>query len=362
MTPDPAKTMGTAAPVFLVLTLVAWLYLLRSISLWIGKTPVPGRGADKMMQQLYSGILVLLIWIFLAALLLVISSKQLVPEGLGVIAWIAHPVSLIAAIAAIVVLYKPEPRWPVAIPIILPILIAGYILYALFPAIQKIPIASAGYTMWGISLLLSISVAPITIQFARTQLDDGSIDATPGPKLDAWMAKQQDERRTRQLEELRKFDDETKLYEVEHLIRLDSPTLREALAFMAHQPNRQAEAIQLLDNQSSFVLHFLAGIDLQPTPDLCRAARGYLHQAVQNRTKQDSTSTTPSPYIGAEFTEGIDAIRWIAKNCGCKAQLAEIEAYARAQQQDSPEVKKFLAALAEIEAEATKQDPPSDPK
>ena len=44
-----------------------------------------------------------------------------------------------------------------------------------------------------------------------------------------------------------------------------------------------------------------------------------------------------------------DGIRWIAKNCGCKAELAEMEAYARKQQQDAPDVRSFLAALAEIQ-------------
>jgi hypothetical protein len=52
-----------------------------------------------------------------------------------------------------------------------------------------------------------------------------------------------------------------------------------------------------------------------------------------------------------EFTEGIESIRWISKNCGCDAELAQMEAYARSQLQDAPEVQKFLADLDTIRAE-----------
>jgi hypothetical protein len=189
---------------------------------------------------------------------------------------------------------------------------------------------------------------PEAIQLLHSAGDDGSIDATPGPKLDAWMAKQREKRRTQELEELSKFDDETKLYEVEPLIRGDSPVRKEALEFMRHLPERQAEATQQLASQSSSILTFLADIDLKPTPALCTAARGYLRRAVRDRMARPDY--TPSTFVGAEFEEGINGIRWISENCGCDAELAEMEKYARAQVQDAPEVQKFLAALTEIQA------------
>ncbi len=346
--------MGTAAPVFLALSLICWVLMLGTIATWIGKAPVPGRETDRMMSQAYSGGWAVLLWIFLGALLLIASSKQVVPPWLGAAAWIFHPLSGAAVLAAIVVLYTPERRWPVAIPAVMPVIVVAYLLYAFFPGVA-IPIERVGVGAWAVVIALSISIIPETVRFAQIHLDDGSIDATPGPKLDAWMAKQREKRRADGLEELRKSDDETKLYELEHLIRPDSPVLQETLEFMRHQPNRQAEAIRLLESQSSFVLHFLADIDLQPTPELCRAARGYLHQAVRERLRSTGSDTMKSPYVGAEFEEGVDAIRWIAKNCGCDAELAEIEAYARLQDQDAPAVQKFLASLAEIRAPKEKR-------
>ncbi len=344
--PDTAKSMGSAAPAVLALLLFCWVSMLWTARSWIGKSPVPGRTTDRIISQAYSGVLAVLVWIFLAALLVIANSKQVVPPWFGAIAWVALPISCAAALAAGAVLYNPERRWPIVIPAVVPVLIAGYVVMAFLAA----PQASAGFAMWGAVLLLSVSIVPEAIRFAQTYLDDGSIDATPGPKLEKWMAEQRAARRARELEELGKTDDETRLYELESHIRPDSPVLKEALEVMSHLPLRQSDAILLLETQSSYILHFLGDIDLQPTPQLCTAARNYLSQAVRER--QTLPDSLPSSYVGMEFTEGIESIRWIAKNCGCNAQLDQMEAYARAQQQDSPEVQKFLASLASIRAEA----------
>jgi hypothetical protein len=130
------------------------------------------------------------------------------------------------------------------------------------------------------------------------------------------------------------------------MVRPENPALQEVLDVMRKLPRRQADTIQMLESFKSDILPFIADIDLEPTPQLCTAARGYLHFMVVHR--QASPITTPNSFVGNEFEEGIPGIRWIAKNCGCKAELVEMESYARAQQQDAPQVKKFLAALAEI--------------
>jgi hypothetical protein len=320
---DPAKSIGSATPVFLALTLISWLLMLATAATWIGKAPVPGRETDRMISQAYSGVLALLVWIFLAAILLIASSKQIVPPWFGATAWLMLPISCVAALTAGAVMYNPERRWPIIIPAAVPVLIATFVLYA----------PKAGLALWSTVLLLSISIVPEAIRFAQTYLDDGTIDATPGPKLDKWMADERARRRERELEELRKTDDETRLYELESHIRPDSPVLQEALEVMRHLPNRQSDAIQLLETQTSYILHFLGDIDLQPTPQLCTAARAYLRQAVRDQHTLD-------------LEEGIESIRWISKNCGCDAELAQIEAYARKQQ-----IQKLLAALATIQTE-----------
>jgi hypothetical protein len=343
--PDPIKAMGVSAPVFLVLLAVCWLCMLGTIATWIGKAPVPGRETDRIVSQAYSGGLAVLAWIFLAALLLIASSKKAMPVEAAWLAWFMHPLSLVGALAAIAILFYPGRYWVAAIPAIMPVLIAGYVLYTFFPQVETISRTQAGYALWAVVLVLSMSIVPVAIGFLRP-MGSGAIEAKPGPELDRFRDQQRQQYRDEVLNQLRHSDDETKLYELSNLIRPDNPALPEVLDFIRKMPHRQEDAIAMLTSQGSEVLRFIADIDLQPTPELCAAARGYLHEAVRHR--QSGFHSGPESFVGMEFEEGIPGIRWIAKNCGCQAELGEMEAYARQQQQDAPQVQKFLAALAEI--------------
>jgi hypothetical protein len=89
--PDAGKTMGASVPTFLVLFAICWLCMLGTMATWIGKTPVPGRDTDRMISQAYSGGFALLAWIFLAALLLIATSKEVMPAQMGFVAWLVHP-------------------------------------------------------------------------------------------------------------------------------------------------------------------------------------------------------------------------------------------------------------------------------
>src|SRR5580698_5864044 len=101
---DPAKTMGVSVPVFLVLAAVCWIGMVGTIATWIGKAPVPGRESDRLISQAYSGGFAALLWIFLAALLLIASSKNVMPAEIGFWTWFALPVSCVGALGAIAVL------------------------------------------------------------------------------------------------------------------------------------------------------------------------------------------------------------------------------------------------------------------
>jgi hypothetical protein len=343
--PESAKTMGASVPTFLVLLAVCWLGMIGTMATWIGRTPVPGRETDRMISQAYSGGFALLVWIFLAALLLIASSKEVMPVQLGVLAWFVHPVSCAASLAAIAVLFKPERYWPAAIPVLMPLLIAGYVLYTFFPTVSTISVAQAGFAMWAVVSVLSLAVVPAAVALLPAR-GEGSVEDKPGPELDRFRERERQRYRDDVLDKLRQSDDETRLYELTNLIQPDNPALQEVLDFIRKLPGRQADAVMMLESQQDDILRVLADIDLQPTPQLCTAARGCLHRMVLHR--QESLTQGPNSFVGMEFEKGVNGIRWIAKNCGCKAELAEMEAYARQQQQDAPDVQKFLAALAEI--------------
>jgi hypothetical protein len=312
---------------------------------WIGRAPAAGRETDRIVSQTYSGGFALLVWIFLAALLLIASSKEVMPLQAALLAWFVHPLSCAAALGAIAALYNSQRYWPAAIPALMPLLIAGYVVYAFFPSFQTIPITTAGFAMWAVVLVLSLAVAPAAIA-VLSRSRSGSIEAKPGPEMDRFMDEQRRRYRDEVLDKLRQSDDETRLFELTNLIQPDNPALQQVLDFIHQLPTRQADAVMMLENQQDDILRVLAEINVEPTPRLCAAARSCLHEAVLHR--RTGFGPGPNPFVGAEFDRGIPGIRWIAKNCGCKAELDEMEAYARDQVQDAPEVQKFLAALAEI--------------
>src|SRR5215472_6313526 len=136
--PDAGKSMGVAGQVLLALAFLCWIAMLGSMVSWIGKAPMPGRETDRVVLQAYSAGVAVLLWIFLGALLLVASSKNVIPGTVAGIAWIAIPLSGLGVLAAIGVLYDPQRRWPLILPAVMPVLIAGYVVYAFFPPLQTI--------------------------------------------------------------------------------------------------------------------------------------------------------------------------------------------------------------------------------
>ncbi|HXA52971.1 MAG TPA: hypothetical protein VNV86_21790 [Candidatus Acidoferrum sp.] len=346
----PFKSIGSAAPVLFALAAVCWLALLRTTFLWIAKTPEAGRETGKMMQQAASGAAALLVWVFLGGLLLVANAKGLMPMRVGAASWIVHPLSCAAALAALAVAYDAQWRWALGMPVAAPLLIGGYAGY-LFLADDRSSSAAWGLGMWGVMLALSLCIAPAAVVFARAHLDDGSIDATPGPRLDKWMGEQREKRRAEGLRVLSLIDGDTSINEIEYLTRGDSPVREEALAAIRRLPNRQAETVRLLLYESRIIMALLPDIDVQPTPELCAAGRYYLSSALASRAKMN---TGPSVYVGAEFEDGINGIGWLARHCDCDSELARVEEYARAQQ-DVEEVRRFIAALHKVREESHDQ-------
>uniref|UniRef100_Q023U5 Rhodanese domain-containing protein n=1 Tax=Solibacter usitatus (strain Ellin6076) TaxID=234267 RepID=Q023U5_SOLUE len=337
--PNSLRTSGTAAPVLLALALVCWAFALRGVWHWIGLAPVPGRETDKLILQAWSGGWMLLAWILLGGLLLVANAKGVLPVSVGMAAWVMHPVSAVAALIALGIAYDARWRWCVALPAAVPLLIGGYAAWAFAGRAPE----KFGLAMWAAVLAMSLTILPGAWQFKSKYMDSGSIDATPGPKLDKWMADQAAKRRAGELAELSKIDDETTLSELEHLTRKDSPVLQEALAAMRGLPHRQAEAVLRLQSDFTFILRLLPDIDVQPTAELCGAIRGYLQRYLRH---ERANRPEPEGFIGDQLEESVRSLGWISEHCDCEAELDDVERFARAQR-DTAEVRAFIAALAE---------------
>ena len=119
--------------------------------------------------------------------------------------------------------------------------------------------------------------------------------------------------------------------------------LQEALAAMRQLPHRQAEAVQRFQADFTFILHLLPDIDLQPTPELCGAIRGYLQRYLR---QERANRPEPEGFVGDRLEESVRSLGWISEHCDCEAELDDVERFAR-EQRDTAEVRAFVTALAE---------------
>jgi hypothetical protein len=336
------KSMGGAPGVILALALLCWAAMMASILTWIGREPKPGREVRRVIRQACSGGAAVILWILLAALFLVANSHRVIPAPVGILAWLVLPLSCAGAVAAIFLLYDPPRHWPVIVPAAAPLLISAYVIYAFSPTTQVFSAAGVGLALWAVVAALSALVLARFRPFLKAH-GGGYTTATSGPELERFQAEERARRRANDLEELSRMDDETSLYEVKTYMHPASVVRPEAVEIARHLPNRQAEMIVMLRNQHWEPLWFIAEIDIRPTPELCEAARCWLHGTVRDRHESSGTD-----FIGDEFTQNLVGIAWIAANCGCEKELDEIEAYVRRQNPNAPAVQKFLADLAAI--------------
>jgi hypothetical protein len=342
--------MGTAGQVLLALAFLFWAGMLASIFGWMGRTPVPGRETDRLIQQAYSAGAAVLVWIFLAALMLVGNSKAVVPGIVGGLAWIALPLSGAGVVTAIGILYDPQRHWPVWIAALSPLLIGAYIAYTFAPS-RPISPANAGLLLWAIVCALALTVVSPAVGMLRA-LGDGAVSAEPGPELERFKAREAERFRAQGLDALRQMDDETRLYEVESWMRPTSPVRDQAVELARHLPNRQADLIIMFNGLDSRALWLVDQIDAQPTPELCQAARAWLRHAIRHR--REMFHSGPEQFVGMEFEEGLGGIAWISAHCGCQAELEELDAYAREQDRNAPAVAKFIEALNAIRQSGTR--------
>lgn len=344
--PASLKSAGTAIPVLFILTVAMWLYMSRTISLWFWKAPVPGNEGAKMVQQAYSGAAALVVWLLLGGILLLAGVKGLIPPGVGLMSWVLHPVSFVIAAVAIAIVYDVRWRWAIAIPLIAPLLIAAYALYVSFGSTRLSP-SAAGLATWIAVMALCLPVLPAAYRFQQEHLKSDAIEDKPGPELDRFMARERERRRERGLEELKQVDEDTRLYSIQSLARDDSPVRAEALAAMRGLPNRQADAEQALLYDYFWILPILADIDVQPTPELCAAARHYLRRSVTEWRKQGIAA---SPDMGPIFEKGLKSIGWIAAHCDGDAELDLLDQLAQ-EQQETPAIRSFRESLAAFRRE-----------
>ncbi len=152
--PPRSVPIGT----YLVLALVFGLYVAMLLNV-----RVPVGGGEARIANAYQVLfLTLWLWIALAILLVVCGAMGAMPRWAAVSAVFLHPLSGVAAFVAIDMVERHG--WAIIFPVLLPVLIALYAIWARWPRLhEKFPATTMSFAAWGAIAVLSILALLVAI-------------------------------------------------------------------------------------------------------------------------------------------------------------------------------------------------------
>jgi hypothetical protein len=151
MPEGPAPTRGVPVGTLILLAVAAVLYVAMLSTI----TFSTGRGDASFGEALASLFATTGLWIALALLLIVGATMGEMPRWAGVVAVFLVPLSGVATFTAIDMCSR-HIKWAIVFPVVLPLLIAAYALWARLPKVRAaISIEHVSATIWALVLILS---------------------------------------------------------------------------------------------------------------------------------------------------------------------------------------------------------------
>jgi hypothetical protein len=298
-----------------------------------------GRG----LAQAYGAILAGMLWLVLAALLIIAAVKGRMPLWARVGAVVLWPLSCIAVWMAADA-HAAGDRSAIWVPVLLPPLIALYALWARLPALHVTFRAGLTSIVLG-GAIAFLSLAPL-VAAHRAALPDPARDARLAELAKAEEERMAQERQAAYDREEGQFaslgpDSPLEAY----LIYLSSMAYGErALAGVRQVKNRQADAILLLRQGRLLDLRQLWQFDVAPTAELCQAYDAALAAGAGKVTKARSDYLMTA----IELELQLPNLTWlIGKHCDLGQSLGLLESNLRAVA-DSSRVTRFADTLAEL--------------
>jgi hypothetical protein len=342
MPADP-QTLGGAGGFLLFLTVGCWVLLLICLSTVVGKEVHGDAVVGQGLTWLWAMVLAGLTWLWIGGLLLKAGTEGMMP--LGGIALVFYLASGAAVAAAMLLMQDPRRVWPVAVPVLIPPLLAFYV-FALYQPSLRARFAgnAAGAAVWGTIAILSVLVCQGAV---------GQLNRSRAARSEArvarkeWAAQEQERKRAENLPKLQSMASDSPLWDWLPFLQEDSGVHVEALEAVRHLERRQTDIGDMLGWGVPRAMTLLPELDLKATPELCQAARAFLIKSAKEsrvRPKQD-----PREYrAGGDVENSLAGIRWlIANGCDCDdavtAMQASVETFL-----DTPDRKAALAALAAL--------------
>jgi hypothetical protein len=304
------------APVgsIILLIVAGFLYLAMVGSLTgMNETDAAGRG----MAMGFGAIFGAALWLVLALLLLIAAINGAMPTMGKIGAAVLLPLSAVAASVA-ADLYSQGADWTFVIVLVLPLLLAGYALWARVPALHPALPPLQTTTLLG-SLAVLLCVASLAgMQFASAAAPSPAAQAA-AEKASAEALRQQEEAGIkREAEAFAKLGPDSSLRDYLLYLPGGDSRSRDALAGARQVKSRQADAVALLNAGRLEALTDLFRLDLQPTPDLCQAYDNALANAASQVTKARSDYLS----IAIDLEQQLPNIKWlVAGGCNLDGSL-----------------------------------------
>ena len=341
--PANPQTLGGAGIALLLLTIGCWVLLLLSLFSVVGKEVHGDAVVGQGIGWLAAMGLAALTWLWIGGLLLKAGTQDMMPFG-GT-ALVLYLGSGAAIAAALFLLQDPKRVWPVAIPALIPPILAFYVFALYQPSLRATFAGSAASAaVWGTIAILSAFVCQSAIvQLNRTRAS--GIGAREARK--EWAAREQERKRAENLPKLQAMAPESPLQDWFPFLDETSGVHPEALEAVRHLERRQTDIQDMLGWGVPIAMTLLPDLDLKATPELCNAARNYLIKSAKEsrvRPKQD-----PREYRAGGYVEdSLAAIRWlIANGCDCDDAVAAMQASVETFI-ETPDRKAALVALAAL--------------
>jgi hypothetical protein len=337
--------MTNSGLVLFILTVFFALLLAGLLGSVIGQTAHGDASMGLAINWIYACILVCLEWICMSGLLLVASDQSVLPGWSSVAAVFLCPPSGAAALAALYLLDATPARWPMAIPVGVPLLLAGYVLALYQPFLRgSVAATPVSIGVWAVVLALCIPILPVLSRRFEEQDRQKAERQHQAARAEAEASTR---RREENLAFLKTMTPDKPLTDWYKMLEPASGVRQEALAALREVPRRQRDIEELLPNGIPFYMAMVPDLDLRPTPELCKAVHAYLAFVADSKK---AAGQAPFPYQADDYIDNsLESVRWFtAHGCGCDESIAAIEKNVRTHYLDSGARVKFLALLASL--------------
>lgn len=281
-----AKTMNAVSILLTVPLVAAWSLLAFLLYDVVSSgPPMSGEGNySRGWELIWIYVLTVVVWL----LLLVLLRHEGIPGGFGV--WI---VSAAAALGAYYLFDEGKTPWPAAIPLLLPLLLAGTALSGYWDKV-RIPLLVAA----AIPCLIAAGT------FAYAGIADASGEKAGRAEV-----------RAQNLALMSRIDESEPLWHWLKLLQDDSGVRDETLAALRKLNRRQADIEQMLAERVSEAMDLIPLLDLQPTPRL--------KQLIDESLVKDAAYARTKPGGSDEILKGdymfstLPALHWMQTHGGC---------------------------------------------